>query len=505
MRRRIVCMTLCLLLFAPAALAVSQSPYAGYTYDAWGRSVPAPEGYACSGVFYPQDTEAGVLNGARDLFVYKDALYVADSGNNRIVVFDRDFAFVRAFSELTLPDGGKTTMNKPAGLYIRDDVMLIADTENARVLECDMNGRVTRALYKPQTEFIAENAAFRPLKVLRDASGFTYVLAEGVYQGLLCYDQTGAFTGFFGSNKVTVNLSVVVGQLWKKLLSQEQAQSMERFVPVEITNMYLDSDDFIFTVTGGSIDSSQRAVGKIQRLNPLGLNVLRYNERDAQASGGAIYQKNIYGDVEYSYTRGKMVDSVFVDVHADDGGVFSGLDRERGRVFQYDMESNLLFVFGGIGTQKGAFTVPSALEKFGDEYLVLDESKNRITRFAPTEYARNVLAATALYNQGLYEQAAPLWERVLSVNAGCAMAYKSIGKYYLEIKDYDRALEYLRLGQDRDAYSMAYRLWRKQYLQDNFLWLLAVTAAAVLLLRVALRWTLNKLGFTRKRTRVVFH
>lgn len=427
-----------------------------------------------------------------------------DTDNNRILVFDENYAFVREYAELTLPDGSQTALSAPTGIYIRDGRMLIADLENGRVLDCDMDGRVDMVLTRPETEFIAVGMAFRPLKVGRDASGFTYVLADGVYQGLLCYDGQGEFTGFYGSNKVSVTLSVMVGSLWKKLLSQEQAQTMARFVPIEIANFFIDSDDFVFTVTNGSSDATQRAVGKVQRLNPLGANVLRYNSRDATASGGAVYQKNIYGDVEYGYVRTRLIDSLLVDVHVDENGIFSALDRERGRVFQYDLESDLLFIFGAIGNQKGAFTVPSAIEKFNGDYLVLDETKNNVILFTPTAYARNVLAAAALSQEGLYSQAEPIWREVLRVNANNAMAYKCIGKYYLKKKDYENALKYLELGQDREAYSLAYREWRKAYLQQNFLWLALGAAALILALRFLLRRLLKKLGFERKRTRVVF-
>lgn len=505
MLRRILMVFLCFMLVTPSALAVSQSAYPGYTYDIWGRSIPAPSGYTAHTVFYPQDTEAGPIKNARDLFVYDNQLFVADTGNNRILVFDEHYDFVREYTSFILPDGAPTTLSGPQGIYIRDGRMLIADTDNARVLDADLNGQVCQVLTRPETEFIAKGMAFKPTKVGRDASGFVYVLAEGVYQGLLCYDAQGDFTGFYGSNKVTVSLSVLVSSLWKKLLSQEQAQSMARFVPVEVANLYIDSDDFVFTVTNGSTDATQRAVGKIQRLNPLGTNVLRYNSRDYTASGGTVYAKNTYGDVEYSYARSLIVDSIFVDIHVDENGIFSALDRERGRVFQYDLESNLLFVFGGIGSQKGNFTVPSAIEKFGEDYVVLDEAKNSLTLFSPTAYARNVLAATSLSQEGLYAEAEPIWREVLQVNAGNAMAYKCIGKSYLERKDYDNALTYLELGQDREAYSLAYREWRKAYLQKNFLWLVPLFVAAIWLLRYLLRLLLKKLGFEQKRTRVVFH
>jgi len=504
MMRGFVCLLLCLLIPAQA-LAVSQSPYPGYTYDVWGRSVPAPSGYVCRQVVFPQDQGAGEIKKAQDLFVYQDKLYIVDTGNNRIIALDENYEFALELSSFVLPDGTATTLSSPKGIYIRDDRMMIADTGNGRVLVCDMEGRVDMVLTKPVTEFISEQASFRPAKVGMDASGFIYVMGEGVYQGLISYNSKGEFTGFYGSNKVVVDFSVIVGQLWKKLLSQEQAQSMERFVPVEMANLFVDSEDFIFTVTNGNMQSSERSEGKLQRLNALGTNVLRYNEQDVIASGGAMYEKDIYGDVEYAYVREKMADSILVDVHVDEDGFFSALDRERGRVFQYDPESNLLFIFGGIGKQRGTFDIPSAIEKFGEYYVVLDESKNNLTVFEPTEYARNVLAASKLYSEGLYAQAEPLWRKVLEVNANHTLAYRSIGKHYLELKDYEQALNYLKLGQDREAYSLAYAQWRKVWLQENILWLLPVVAAAVLLLRMVLHRVLKMLGFEHKKTRIVFH
>ena len=73
------------------------------------------------------------------------------------------------------------------------------------------------------------------------------------------------------------------------------------------------------------------------------------------------------------------------------------------------------------------------------------------------------------------------------------------------MKDYDQALAYLELGQDRDAYSRAFAQWRKAWLQENFIWLLPAVIVAVLLLRAAMRWLLKKLGFERKKIRIVFH
>lgn len=493
-----------IMLFSLTAQAVSNPSYQGYVYDVWGRSVPAPIGYLCTRVIYPADDQGVELKGPTDLFVYGDRLYIADTKNSRILVLDEDYAFVRQITEVT-ENGVATPLNQPQGVYLRDDMLFIADTENARVIVCDMDANVLLTLCKPETESIGETTAFRPTAITCDASGSIFVLGAGVYQGLMCYNWQGEFLGFYGSNKVEVTFDVVAKYLWKQLLSQEQAQTMERFVPIEITNLYIDSNEFIFTVTMGSSNGSTTRTGKIQRLNPLGTNILRYNDTDFVQSGGAIYDRSIYGDVEYNYNRGIIIDSILIDIHVDEHGVFSALDRERGRVFQYDLESNLLSVFGGIGNQKGSFVIPSALEKFGGSYIVLDETLGTISVFEPTRYAELLLQATAYYNEGLFTEAKPLWEELLTIYAGNTVAYKSLGKYYMEQQDYETALEYFELGDDRESYSLAYQEVRKQFIQQNFIWILVGLIAAIVLIRFALRLFLRHVGITRKKVDMKFH
>ena len=53
--------------------------------------------------------------------------------------------------------------------------------------------------------------------------------------------------------------------------------------------------------------------------------------------------------------------SRFVDIVNREFGMFSALDRQRGRIFTYDNQGNLLYVFGGIGDAVGLFTRPQAI------------------------------------------------------------------------------------------------------------------------------------------------
>ena len=80
--------------------------------------------------------------------------------------------------------------------------------------------------------------------------------------------------------------------------------------------------------------------------------------------------------------------SVLVDA-ADEDTDLQRLDRTRGRVFTYDSNGNLLFVFGGRGEQYGTTKNPVALAQLGDKMLILTAT-NCISVFEPTDYARAI-------------------------------------------------------------------------------------------------------------------
>ena len=89
---------------------------------------------------------------------------------------------------------------------------------------------------------------------------------------------------------------------------------------------------------------------------------------------------------------------------------YSLLDRVRGKVFTYDGDGNLLYVFGGLGGGEGRFQQPVSLVYRGDRIAVLDQSAGSLTVFAPTSFARKVQAAYAAHDEGDAEEETACWE-----------------------------------------------------------------------------------------------
>ncbi|HOB09989.1 MAG TPA: gluconolactonase, partial [Limnochordia bacterium] len=124
------------------------------------------------------------------------------------------------------------------------------------------------------------------------------------------------------------------------------------------------------------------------------------------------------GDLYTGYRSQISGYSQLVDIIGRDNDVYSVLDQRRGRVFTYDRDGNLLYVFGGTGQGEGLFVNPAALEELGSgNMVVLDASNNSITVFAPTEYAVMIHAALDHYERGRYDQAAEMWQQVIRLNA----------------------------------------------------------------------------------------
>ena len=152
-----------------------------------------------------------------------------------------------------------------------------------------------------------------------------------------------------------------------------------------------------------------------------------------------------------------------------DNGVYSVLDSKRGRVFTYNNDGSLMYVFGALGTQKGCFVRPTALDVTKDHtYLVLDSGSNKIVCFKPTEYAEKINTAVELQFLRDYSEAEKVWMDMLKYSSKSEMAYSEIGKAYYRQGSYQKAMEYFEMANDRDQYSKAYKEYRRQIMNDSF-------------------------------------
>lgn len=472
MKKRVCVILIVLALCMGYVLPVNaqQVPYESYTYDSNWKEQPAPSLYSADISMTYGDQEAA--SKLTDMFIYGSSLFVLDSAASAVLELDEKLQVKRTLS-FTDEAGSPMVFSMAQGLFVCEGGIYISDTGRYCVDRFDWNGKWMQTYTKPESPAYDDAIPFAVTRILVDKGQNVYALVEGLYAGAVMLSEKGDFLGFYGPNEVEMTAQMLIDQSWKKLLTEEQKKAMDRFVPIAYTSFDIDSENFIYTCSKNAINESTR----VRKLNP---------------SGKGLWdgQKLLFGDYipESQWVSGLANVSQIVDVDIGEDGVLRILDAARGRIFQYDPNGGLLGVFGGSGSQLGTFGKAAAIESMGDFVYVLDGKTSAITRFSVTEYGSLVNQAVSLYQSGEYILAKPLWMQVLSRNSYCQLAYTGMGKALLQEKNYKEALNYLKLGQDKEAYSDAFEEYRFQFMRENFAVLLfgAVGLAAVLWLLVYL-------------------
>ncbi|MGN0384947.1 MAG: gluconolactonase [Lachnospiraceae bacterium] len=452
----IACLTVCMMVTAfGEEVNASSIPYDTYNYDYREYIHFTPAAYVpdrcISGEQLLYNGESiGAFVTPQDMCKAPNGdVYIADTGNNRIVVLDNGLKYVKNIITGYYKNGVLDTFNQPYGVAVsQNNQIYIADSQNRRIVVLNMDGSLEKIVSDPKSESLEEGYVFVPLKVTVDYADRIYVIAQNMFEGIMVFESDGKFASFFGTIDVKISLWE---KFWKRLATKEERSRQQLYIPTEFTGIDIDPDGFVYAT---NIDSS--GVQGVRRLNPRGEDVIKKGQNGNV--GGDLW---IQGSTEYAGP------SQFTDVVYRKNGIYSCLDKKRGRIFTYDHEGNLLYIFGGLGTQKGTFSMPVAIEDIGEQIAVLDATNAEIISFNVTEYGSLINQAVSLRYDGDETLAVALWERVLQLDENNELANTGIGKAYLTAGDYVNAMKYLKLGMNRDYYSIAYRRYRNEILTKN--------------------------------------
>ena len=458
MRKTIVWLLVLVLVLTSSGIAISAAqPDRTYTYE---ETTPVPSTNAYQVMTVVDEAVMGTtkLKDARDIFVdNEDRVFVVDSGNSRILVLDKTYKCIKELKEFKYGEEILTLAEGAEGIFFRssNQKIYIADTENNRVIVSDLDGNVSRVYHKPVDELLDPELPFKPKKIIVDNMGIMYVTSGNINTGALLIDSGGSFLGFYGTNKLKETAAMKVERMWRNIM--KKAESAETFQPVEFNNIFWSDDRFVYTVS----PLVESVATPISKLNALGSNVFP-QEIDMMTLNKAR----------------KITGMVLTDITVDNEGAITIMDGTTGHLFQYDEGCNLLAAFGGMGYQQGLFRQPISIESDSENrILVLDSGKNTITVMEQTFYGQMIRQANYLYNQGLYFESIEPWEEVLRMNANYTQAYVGLGKAYISLGEYEKAMDYFKLGKDTDGYGEAKALLRDQIVRKNF----ALVAAIVII------------------------
>ena len=243
---------------------------------------------------------------------------------------------------------------------------------------------------------------------------------------------------------------------------------MTNSVPTAISGFDIDEAGFIYTCSS----SLSQDVDKIKKVNAAGYNLfanLDVSFGDRPTADYSDYPQNS-----------------FVDLDVSPDGMINCLDYTNGRVFQYDEECELLFIFGGKGGQTGTFRQVSAIESTENCVYVSDSQKNTITVFRKTDFGDIVHRAEKLYNAGYYEEALEPWFEVLKRDGSYRRAFIGIADAFINEGRYTEAMKYAKLADSRWRYDRAFEGAREKWISEHFP-LLAAAALVIIALAVSLK------------------
>lgn len=470
----VVCVFLCG--FSVSAETKDDVPYNTYTYwDAYGSKSPVKIKATHSAKERIDGISLGIgaFSDLQYIFTFNNSLYILDSGNSRIVILDSEYKVVNIIKDLSY-NGEALDFTGSKGLFADDSGLYIADTEHERVIHID-GGAVKHILTRPDDPSIPSTFAFNPSRLIRDKSGYIYLLCEGSYYGMMVFSDTYEFFGFFGANNVkTTFASAIKDAITSMFNTEEKHKASIKALPFSLIDLCIDPDGFVVAING-------ETVGQLRRFGFSGTNTfVKKGEFVNKTSDSFNFADN--QTVFLDKTNNAYYQSKFRAVTVDSDGYYYLIDDTNGKIFIYDNKCNIISVFGGgrqKGSQLGTFVSPSSLAVFGDSLLVSDFSTNIITVFNRTDYGEKLMYANTLTNQNKYKEAEPIWEELLDSDKACQQAYRGIAKTALKEKNYSKAMEYAKKGLDREIYAAAFENVRNDFLLNNFVWIAIIAVVLV--------------------------
>jgi len=366
------------------------------------------------------------------VFGLNDVLYIADTGNRRIVMFD---TISNEKSGELLYEG----FVNPRGVFVTPEGLLyVADAGANSIFIFDTEKNLIRTHGRPDVMAFGETA-FAPNRVAVDVRGNMYIVGEGVFNGIIQLSSEGEFLGFFAANTTTVTFIELLQEFF---FTERQLEALAPRIPNNFTNVTVDSRGVVYSVSMGSYDALQG--NAMQRHDMAGRNTLdmMFSPPDlidiTVDSRGNIFTARAGGYILVTTNRGEYIHG-FGATHLsgrDIVGQFSSL--------QSIAVSSLGYVWA------------------------LDSERNFLQSFEPTTYARTIYEALDLFNAGLYQESAIVWEQVLMSNQMSVLAHMGMGRAQLYQQDFEAARASFYLAGHRDYYSMAFwevrNIWLLTYL-----------------------------------------
>ncbi len=419
----------------------------------------------------------------------------------RIIVLDPYFRFLYELTEFKSESGATNYFNKPEGLSTTEKFIYVADTENSRIVVFERlnEGRTKpersyKIISQPQADVFGSDNLYLPIAVASD-DNHVYVVSKTTHMGIISMDIEGNFMGFVGAQKVSSNALDI---LWRMFQTDEQRALSQKYISTPFNNIVMDDAGFIYVTINFESGSAEEASQQTAIENKSGsaeyapVKKLNTNGDDILSRSG-FYPPSGEVLVAKKSTNGAPAGaSTITDVAIGPEETWSIIDSKRQRIFTYDKNGNLLFAFGDKGDQLGNIEQITALSyQLADgmtNMIILDKgdgaiSKPTINVYSRTEYGDLLIKALHNDNTRNYEAAVEDYERILERNLNFDAAYIGKAKALYRkggMENYEAAMEQYSYAYNTDGYSQAFKMFRKNWVSE-YIWVIPIVVVAVFL------------------------
>ena len=496
---KILILSLAFVLLFGVVYSSAYVAYDTYTYSISGKQMLSPTAYSTNTSI--TSTDMGLkdkfgglqLNDAEDIVTDElGNVYIADAGNNRIVVLNKYYKVTNVIDTYYDDAGREVKFNHPEGVFVTDpnktadgsSYIYVCDTKNQAIVVYDREFNYVKTFTAPSSPLL-DPADFIPNAVAVDIYGRIFVVAEQTYEGIIVLSNTGDFTGYIGAQKVSYS---IIDIIWRKFQTKEQLAQQTKNLSDPYNNITVDDDGFVYATSDKVSETEQyKAIkSKASDYSPV---------KKLNSTGHEIMKRNGFfdpgGEVDVFYAKDV---SKISDVALGPEGMWTILDYKRSKLFTYDQQGNLLFAFGdggeygqggellGNGENIQAITYQTIDDT--SYLLVLDETNDTSNRFklvvySPTEYCETIISALRNQNEHDYDSSIRYWQDVLTKNNNFDLAYIGIGKALFSQGKYQEAYKVLQNAYETTYASKAFAEFRKDLI-GNWIILIVIVAIALI-------------------------
>ena len=463
-----------LAVFMLLPLVVAADSYSTYTYSIDGTQLASPHAYTPNMTIDSADMGLPMpLVKVEDMVVDKKGnVYLVDEELSTVFVLDKNFKYKFHINSFVNSNGIEDSLDTCRGCFVTDEYIYVADTYNKRIVLFDLEGNYVRHLEEPKSDIFEEDNLYQPESIAVDAAGRIYVVCPHSYQGIISLDAKGEFQGYVGAQKVAYN---VWDMFWRQFQSAKQKALQVKNLSVAYNNITIDSEGFIYCTTSGIDAGNQQAA--ITSKDGTYAPVKKFN-----AAGNDILGRNgFFGPGGEVMINGGMVNtpSRITDVALGPSGSWSIIDADRSKVYTYDQYGQLLFIFGDKGDLLGNIGRMEAITYQGDNLLIFDGEQQNITFYSRTDYGDTLIRALQNEIDRKHDMAVGDYQEILKRNSNFDAAYIGIGKALYRQGKYDEAMKMFSAAYETANYSKALKETRQNWADKYFVWVVLLVVVAL--------------------------